>query len=160
MKTRIGFVSNSSTSSFVIPKRFRGATPFVSAKQRSKLLKFGFKRTHRVMPDLWMTEDVEGQSLFFVAEVNEFENTAYFLIKNGILFNCLKDYGSTNVIYDGKDRIIIARNRGNGLGFSDLSDSDLVEELMIPSIEKKWAPAYLKEIKRLKEIKSCDDSED
>jgi hypothetical protein len=137
MKTRLSFVSNSSTTSFVV-KRYseiysksvkntfkfkRNLTP----KQEEKLLKFGFKKNYYFYPhhvertfdkdsgiELKKTEDKYLNFGYYVI-CNE-DEVFEFLIKNRISFTSSHHYNHESIVYDGKtDRMIIAQNLGRQL---------------------------------------------
>lgn len=162
MKTRNGFVSNSSSSSFVVGFRdllvgshcHKKLT--ITGKQYDSLVKFGFRkiknyRVHGISDDDMQFDDADVgdfcENLGYHADCNDYEKTAYFLIKNGIPFNCLKDYGDTNVLYDGSDYVTIARNYGNALSGIKFTDKKLLDELLEQPVQRLFAVLYMRELK-------------
>lgn len=114
MKLRIGFVSNSSTASFIIRyKDFVGSSGggnikiLLTKAQVKKLEDYGFKKTTACYPDQYNFKEV-------VKDNEEFYNYGYdivcnqdepisFLLKNKIPFVCSEHYDQFVIIYNGGD---------------------------------------------------------
>lgn len=115
MKLRIGFVSNSSTASFIVKYKDwigssggdKGVKILLTKTQIKKLEKYGFKKTIACYPDQYNFKEV-------VKDNEEFYNYGYdivcnqnepisFLLKNKIPFICSEHYDQFVIIYDGGD---------------------------------------------------------
>lgn len=125
MKTRSGFVSNSSSSSFVV--EIRDSFPskeekedYLTPQEISKLLEYGFIYTNNHSPicienlvhDQWVDEGSDCNYLGYHDNINE-DDKIYFLVKNNIPFKGVTHYGHNSVFYerDGKE-IVFIRNSG------------------------------------------------
>jgi len=129
MKIRNGFVSNSSSSSFLVDiyvdwlaKRKRRA---ISRQQEKKLKQCGFKRTNQHTMNLETTglkEDEKGYSYGYSVVCNQ-DDVIEFLVKNKIPFNALIHYGHESMLYDGKsDEVDIFQNFGIRAGMYGMRD--------------------------------------
>ena len=136
MKVRNGFVSNSSSSSFIVQFReqfnFEGKNKqfLIPTSQMDKLEKFGFWKTSAYYPDQvsWGDKDREiDESLIsaygYELSCNEWE-VLEFLVKNKIPFKALCHYEHYYIQYDkGKDYVFIARNFGKEyMMYGDMSE--------------------------------------
>lgn len=120
MKIRNGFVSNSSTSSFVVAVEnwlFRNQK--LTRRQKCLLIKFGFKpvntfnpMTVMCTPQEELEKGIEGDylSLGYFVYVNQ-DDVISFLAKERIPFKALTNYGTESVISDGH-RIWFVPNKG------------------------------------------------
>jgi hypothetical protein len=145
MKVRNGFVSNSSASSFVVkfkdPYNFDKPEPFIDEKQIKKLEKFGFWKSNAPLPShvSWRACYDDDKSLAkakgekdhwsyaYSVSCNEYD-VLIFLIDNKIPFKSLCHYDHYYVSFDGKNKIIVARNYGMELmGAEELYLEDMKE---------------------------------
>lgn len=131
MKIRLGFVPNSSSSSFIVnafPDPFykKGKKRFITKKQEEALIKAGFIKTSLSYP-----EQIDGYDFF--KENKEEEKIPYLnygynygchvacnqadiievLIKYRIPFTASEHYNHYKLIYDGGDTIYQIPNYGN-----------------------------------------------
>lgn len=119
MKVRHGFVSNSSSSSFVVSLFNRGIGENkerqVTEEQENLLKEFGFKYCGRIMP----TKIVLGVSprdgnthMFYNVTVNECE-IIYWLVSKGIPFSASCHYGHESVFFEkDSDKVLTMHNVG------------------------------------------------
>lgn len=148
MKIRTGFVSNSSASSFVVKiknwlevEKLR----FLISKDKINLLeKFGFWKSTATIPSHVSWRDFDDESLAKAKEGKDYWSYAYsvscnedevlhFLVDNKIPFSALCHYDHYLVYYDGKNKIIVARNYGMEImGLEEISLADMKEENPIP----------------------------
>ena len=120
MKLRNGFVSNSSSSSFIVRLK-DWANPDVaedlSMKDINKLKQYGFYFSYAAFPnqiESCKPHHVQGTgcSLCYDVGCNE-DLTIDFLIKNEIPFMADLHYGHFSMSYDGDDTVYIFTNFGN-----------------------------------------------
>jgi len=121
MKIRQGFVSNSSSSSFIVQYNNMLEPDEIPISDDKVMLleKFGFWKTAGYYPDqvdrgtdreFTFTEDCSYNYGYDIS-CNEWD-VLEFLIKNEIPFKASCHYEHYYVEYDGQDSIIIARNYG------------------------------------------------
>jgi hypothetical protein len=124
MKTRNGFVSNSSSSSFVvavIADFDKIKKPLITKKQRKLLKKLGFLPTSFYGPSLlhrgnWVDyrakfNKKKAYYLGFYIECNQ-DDILYELIKARIPFAASCHYGHETYLYDGGNEFVCIRNLG------------------------------------------------
>lgn len=109
MKTRSGFVSNSSTSSFIVRvkdifsvKSKGKGNRIISKEQESLLLGYGFKSNP--YRDTLEKEILCNQDIVMT-----------FLVKNKIPFTADINYECQSVVYDGGDKIVFGTNFGKSI---------------------------------------------
>lgn len=117
MKLRNGFVSNSSTASFLVETSSMCGRPAPTKSQVKKLLEYGFKKSTAYYPEqIRWDEKVPAKEKFYnyAYEVicNE-DETLKWLVKNKIPFRAECHYGQYNVIYN-KDAKVVISLRNNG----------------------------------------------
>ncbi len=114
MKIRNGFVSNSSSSSFVVMNRdLYTGNRVLSNEQIDELFKFGFFPTNSIntmsvycnkVSDASKTELKENsfQALGYYVHCNQ-DDVIEFLVEKNIAFIALCHYGHETIIYDGEN---------------------------------------------------------
>jgi len=116
MKIRNGFVSNSSTSSFIVEKEDWRTRNRISEDQINLLIGFGFKATNNTLDQIdangEVNVDISGYNLGYYVICNENE-VIDFLVENKIPFNGLTHYGNNAVLYDGINEPVYIQNEGN-----------------------------------------------
>jgi hypothetical protein len=164
MKTRQGFVSNSSSSSFiVITHDFCDKKNLLSKKEINKLLKHGFKHTFIYFPI--QLEEAEDKP--YLDKADEWSNLGYsvacnenevieFLLKNNIAFNAVRHYGHESIFFEkDSDKILFVKNTGlefEMYGFNkDTSLENRVEEF-----KNGWGEGNIFRIMTVKEyLENC-----
>jgi hypothetical protein len=117
MKIRNGFVSNSSTASFLVKNEDRHHTDhdLLTAEEVNLLLGQGFTRTWAFYPDQLnnSTEiDTTGPNFGYFVTCNE-DEILEWLIKNNIAFTANCHYDQFTVVYNkNSDYLISLRNNG------------------------------------------------
>lgn len=126
MKTRSGFVSNSSSSSFIVENYeqyplFGDNTPKLSKEEIDKLLDYGFFYVRRKYAS--ELENSMGKAkpckkpynLGYWIMCNQ-DEVIDFLLKNNIPFTAVINYGHTHVFYDRDSTdMLVAENYGLSL---------------------------------------------
>jgi hypothetical protein len=127
MKIRNGFVSNSSSSSFIVKNKEE--FPFFDKKNEPKLTKkeiglledYGFYRVRRpyaseLEANQGKVETCKEEYNFGYWVVCNEDEVIEFLLKNKIPFTAATQYGHTHVFYDrGDDYMLVAENYGLSL---------------------------------------------
>ena len=142
MKTRNGFVSNSSSSSFVViitdNKRIpeeRKKGPYITEEQKQKLLDYGFVYCITTDPMVvektpkahWKSKE-DNNILAYNVTCNE-DEVIEFLVKNNISFSAVRHYGHTSVFYKkDADRILFMDNLGQAFEMYEWKISGYSEE--------------------------------
>lgn len=125
MKIRVGFVSNSSASSFIVAIKFEHPMmkteknePFLATTEDiTKLEKYGFNKSNSLSPfrpheDMSLKDDEGPLSMHFYTTCNQ-EEVIYFLVKNNIPFKASCHYNNYFVQYKkDADTILTANNFG------------------------------------------------
>jgi len=128
MKVREGFVSNSSSSSFVVPIRKieviqKGGNLTVSIEKLQKLLDYGFKPTVYSMPSMLENSSMcmrnidvipleNAEALAYQVVCNE-TDVIIALLKLDVSFEASTHYGHESVFYKaGTDKVWLMRNPG------------------------------------------------
>jgi hypothetical protein len=119
MKIRNGFVSNSSSSSFVVSLFNRGIGENKErqvTEEQEKLLKgFGFKYCGRIMPtqlELGASPRDGNTHMFYKVTVNQYE-IIYWLVSKGIPFSASCHYGHESVFFEkGSSKVVTMHNIG------------------------------------------------
>lgn len=159
MKIRDGFVSNSSSSSFVVQRRdthVRNSPKLVTAEQEKLLKKQGFSLKTCYYPD---QVDVWHPDHELTAEEKKYANwTRYvscnqsdeieFLLENRISFTADIHYGHSSMIYDGKtDVLIIAQNFGKQIQMWGSGKMTFASMKETKPVERTTGKQYLKKYK-------------
>lgn len=151
MKIRQGFVSNSSSSSFlVISKKSEFANKCfendLTPEQENLLNEYGFRNTAAVFSDKIERDEEGGYNWVCEVTCNQDEE-AIFLIKNKISFKANVHYGHETWLYDAeKDELIIAQNFGSQLEMYGPDDPFLLPKEQVKKISGK---DYLENMERL-----------
>ena len=133
MKTRHGFVSNSSSSSFVVRRNGGIKDAIITTPEQEKvLLEYGFRKTFAHSPEdvpafydekEWKKEEkflkkkewIDRYNFGYEVACNQAE-VMIFLIENRIPFAASCHYGMESVIYTGEsDEVFMGRNYGRSL---------------------------------------------
>lgn len=104
MKIRTRFVSNSSSSSFLINTKEQSLT----IQKLNKLKNKGFFKTDSYYPEdvaFYVDEEIVGDNLGYHVNCNE-EDIIDWLIKNNISFSADCHYGQFTVVYDKDTKLI------------------------------------------------------
>jgi hypothetical protein len=162
MKTRNGFVSNSSSSSFVVQRWsdfFGNPKKMLSADVERELEKMGFTlqfahypsqvegRPESEDPNLQdeFTDKMKNWCRYVICNQ---EDNIFFLLKERISFMADIHYGNSSMIYDGKtDKLLIAQNFGSQAQMAGEEKVDFVPWKDTPGIQKTTGEKYLKKHK-------------
>ena len=159
MKIRSGFVSNSSSSSFIVRRGDFSTMKIVTSKSTDKKLeKFGFRKTVAHHPNnvpafydmkRWEIErnavdgreenDVFGYNYGYEVTCNQ-DDVIQFLIKNKISFRATCHYGHESLIYDSDTDILSTGiNFGEIMSMYGTDDCGLKNKKPITQISgKEW----------------------
>lgn len=174
MKNRHGFVSNSSSSSFVVKYRQNSwvgpdeskQTYFLSKEQLKKLKKYGFVYNKSINP--YFSDEKEktlkcfgkwdNVNLSYSVICNQ-DDVIYFLLKEKIPFVALCHYDQEIVVWDGKnenfyqsDNIIEFVCKNHGIKDFDTGESGQYYPVeLCPKIKKFNVKQWLENEKRLVE---------
>ena len=148
MKTRNGFVSNSSSSSFVVRRCFGISEGIVATtSDQNKLLeKYGFRKTFAHAPEQvpafhdekeWKKEakflkdkDFKDRYNYGYEVVCNQDEVIEFLVKNRISFVASCHYGHETVVYDSKTNVLyFGENYGRQM---ECYGVDSLEKMLIP----------------------------
>jgi len=155
MKIRNGFISNSSSSSFVVLLRNYWEAPvdgefkfLIDSDTINKLLDYGFRYGQTTSPMTvecggdGLTEDSSvAASLCYSVICNEYEPIE-FLLANGIAFKAVCHYGQEYLEYDGKNRVVLAFNFGEQISMYGFEEG---KELTTKSSRVLTKKEYLNE---------------
>lgn len=141
MKIRTGFISNSSSSSFIvncigIDKSIDKFKTLLTEKEQQLLEEYGFKQTWIMAPSLIpekIQEDKNGTNYAYYAICNQNE-VIEFLIKNNIPFRASIHYNHDIYIYEkGSRNIISIPNYGEQLDMcNSLNEVEERSEIQLP----------------------------
>lgn len=165
MKIRSGFVSNSSSSSFIVRAheakhrkngKFLRYVNLITAAKEKKLNEFGFFKTYAYGPHQVLANGDEQREEEKDVVENKYENYNYgyyvtcnqdevilFLLQNKIPFVAEEHYGHYNVFYDGKETVVRAVNYGNIMATYGVSYNDLDTKKPVQKFTRK---EYLKRV--------------
>jgi len=142
MKTRYGFVSNSSSSSFIVSMKERHVYPIpkenvLTTEDSKKLIEYGF---NEIKDDSGTIQEFRYELL-----CNQ-DNVIEFLLKTSIPFEAECHYGHYHVFYYPKEDLVIeAYNYGNEISTYGTAFINLNEETQ--GIKKFTRMEYLEEMK-------------
>ena len=109
MKVRSGFVSNSSSSSFIVRHRGIEDEELLTEEEREKLEDFGFKRSNAYYPETRENEELSTEEYFYsyvkTVICNE-DEVLDWLIDNDFSFLADCHYEHYSVSYDKEEKII------------------------------------------------------
>ena len=154
MKIKYSFISNSSSSSFIVLRKdfVKPKENLLTLEQIKKLENFGFFKTSHSYPSQisWQNEEKERSFI----KVNDYYNYGYgvdcnqyepikFLLKNCISFSASIHYNQESWIYDGKtDKLTIAQNLGEqllmGFSFEEFKEIILKERIFRRTTGKEY----------------------
>ena len=131
MKIRTGFVSNSSTSSFVVKtkelwNKEKEEDTIATEEDIKKLIGYGFQKADGVGPFNTVTIDENGDIFWYHVVCNQHEPLD-FLLKNNIPFKASIHYDQSYMSFRrGADHVFVAHNYGieaDMYGEKELEDS-------------------------------------
>jgi len=155
MKTRTGFVSNSSSSSFVVPQYenwIDQKKKLLTKADEKALRKLGFALKICYYPDQVMDNKDDD----FVKEAPQFanwcrevtcnqEDEIFMLLKARITFTADIHYGHYSMIYDGKtDVLLIAQNFGKQIQMGGAEKMTFASAKEANPVERTTGKKYLK----------------
>jgi len=177
MKIRLGFVPNSSSSSFIVSviDHFmlldKGKKPkrYISKEKQNLIRKFGFIKTQIGRPEVFSASSKEKRTqickdwpvLYYGYDVTcNQDDVIEFLIKHRIPFQADIHYGDYTYFYDGGDYVFVLPNYGrifhrdkNESFFSAIGKmilNDKIECLPIYSfMSKKDKDAYINKLRKI-----------
>jgi hypothetical protein len=155
MKTRSGFVSNSSSSSFIVQRydRHSKGNPKVTTPEQDRLLKRGgFWLEIAFFPDQvgYPTHEPVAPKDRKIANWCRYtscnqDDEIFFLIRNKISFDADIHYGHRSMTYDAKtDVLIIAQNFGTQMQMTGTDKMTFAPYKGQKPVETTTGKAYLK----------------
>lgn len=163
MKIRNGFVSNSSSSSFIVQIELSGwdklketdelNSAIANEESISLLENYGFTRTSRNTPLSFKCRDNEAEEkpfMYFSVSCNE-EDVLAFLMENDIPFKASCHYDHYYILYTkDSDTYLYAKNFGNEIdmyGFDGKKYWEWEQVNRTPKIERRSVEQFIKDNK-------------
>ena len=160
MKIRNGFVSNSSSSSFLVEVRGWNFDKdrktksiwieYVDAATRKKLTRYGFVFTNQNLETIENSHDVgkamkprQAHYMGYYVMCNE-DEVIHWLMKNKISFKANVHYGHETMLYDAKkDEVVLAMNFGDVLAMYGVDHEELFDMKKIKKYVKGTSKQYM-----------------